>query len=163
MPRPSLNLRSWTRLAVCLALCAAAGVLGSLATTPEILTWYAGLDKPAWTPPNIAFPIAWTLLYLMMAVAWWRLWDRAPASPARSRAIALFLVQLLLNAAWSPLFFGRHAITGGLAVIVLLAVALAALLPAAFRADRASGWLLAPYLAWVCYAAALNAAIAAMN
>lgn len=163
MPQSPLTLRSWTRLGVCIALCAAAGALGSVATTPEIPTWYAGLDKPAWTPPNLAFPIAWTLLYLMMAVAWWRLWDRAPASRARNRAIALFLIQLALNATWSPLFFGHHAINGGLAVIVLLVLALAALLPAAFRADRVSGWLLAPYLAWVCYAASLNAAIAALN
>ncbi|MFS8036113.1 TspO/MBR family protein [Xanthobacter sp. AM11] len=164
LPRPlSPCAVSRLRLLGCLALVALVAVLGSMVTAPAIAGWYQNLAKPAWTPPNAAFPVAWTVLYLLMAVALWRLWDRAPPGPARRRAIALFLAQLLLNAAWSPVFFGLHAIIAGLAVILALVAVLAAAVMAAFRADRIAGALLVPYLAWVCYASTLNAAIAILN
>lgn len=158
-----MQLRTTIRLAACLVLCLGIAAVQGLITRPEIAGWYAGLAKPSWTPPSSLFPIVWTALYIMMAVALWRLWEKAAPSPARHRAIALFLVQLALNAAWSPLFFGAHATRLALINIMLLLVAIALTMLASARVDRAAAWLLAPYLAWVGYAATLNGGIVWMN
>lgn len=161
-PRMGLGV-CLVRLVLCLLLMAVVSGLGAAATYPAIPTWYAGLAKPAWTPPNSVFPIVWTALYALMGVSLWRLWDCAPDTPARRTAIGLFLVQLGLNAAWSPVFFALHAPWLALAIILALIVALIATMRAAFRADDVAGWLLLPYLPWVCYAATLNGAIAVLN
>lgn len=156
-------MKSPGRLVLCLLLCLGVGVLESVVTRPEIATWYAGLAKPSWTPPPFVFPIAWTILYVLMAISLWRLWDRAAPSSARASAIAWFFIQLALNAAWSPVFFGWHATRVALAVIVGLFFAIVMTMIAASRADRPASWLLAPYLAWVAYATTLNAGVVAMN
>ena len=109
------------------------------------------------------FPIAWTILYVLMAVSLWRLWDRAAPSAARRSAITWFLIQLALNAAWSPVFFGWHATRAALVVIVALFFAIVMTMIATSRADKPASWLLAPYLAWVAYATTLNAGVVAMN
>jgi len=158
-----VTLRSVIRLVLCIALCLAVGVLGSVVTRPEIPGWYATLAKPFWTPPPAIFPVAWTTLYLLMAVALWRLWDRVPASPMRMKAIGLFALQLALNAVWSPIFFKWHNPAAALVVIGLLVLVIAMLIARSARLDRIAAWLLAPYLAWVCFATTLNAAVVAMN
>ena len=105
-----MTAKSAGRLGLCLLLCLGVGIVESIATRPEIPVWYAGLAKPWLTPPPVVFPIAWTTLYILMAISLWRLWDRAAApSPARSSAITWFFIQLALNAAWSPVFFGGMA------------------------------------------------------
>lgn len=152
---------SFLRLVIAVTLCLAVGAIGSLATTPKIPTWYVSLAKPGWTPPDAAFPIVWTLLYVLMAVALWRLWQLH--APARRTAIVLWLLQLALNALWSQVFFGMESIGGALVVIILLWIAILATIRACARIDRIAAWLLAPYLLWVSYASALNAAILVMN
>jgi len=152
--------RRWSVLVFWLAVVAAVAFVGSSVTLPKIPTWYAGLAKPWFTPPNAVFGPAWTILYAMMAVAAWRI---GTGSAARMRAATLFGVQLALNAIWSPVFFGMEAPKLGLAVIAALLVALVATLIAFWRIDRLAGLLLVPYLAWICYATALNAAIVALN
>lgn len=154
--------KSLITLAIALAVCFAIAALGAKATAPQIPTWYAGLQKPAWTPPRIAFPIVWPILYFMMAVAVWRLWEAAP-SELRTATLALFAFQLTLNAIWSPIFFSWHSILGGLIVILLLDVALAATVVLAFQVDRIAAVLLLPYIAWSLFATALNARIWTMN
>jgi len=154
---------SFFRLVIAVGLCLGVGAIGSIATTPKIPTWYAALAKPSWTPPDAVFPIAWTTLYVLMAVALWRLWQLHAPSPERRNAILLFIVQLSLNAIWSPVFFGMEAIGLALAVIIVLWIAIAATIIACARIDRIAAWLLAPYLAWVSYATALNAAILSLN
>lgn len=158
-----MQLRTTTRLAACLVLCVGIGAVQGVVTRPQIAGWYGELAKPSWTPPSSVFPVVWTALYIMMAVALWRLWEKATPSPARNRAIALFLMQLVLNAAWSPLFFGAHAVRAALIEIVVLAIAIALTIMASARVDRIAAWLLAPYLAWVAYATTLNAGIVWMN
>jgi tryptophan-rich sensory protein len=155
--------KSIGRLALCLLLCLGVGIVESIATRPEIPVWYAGLAKPWWTPPPVVFPIAWTILYLLMAISLWRLWDSAPPSSARSSAITWFFTQLVLNAAWSPVFFGWHGTRTALVIIIALLLAIVMTILAASRADRPAAWLLAPYLAWVAYATTLNAGVVAMN
>ena len=155
--------RSFLRLIGCLALCLGVAVANGSVTYPEIPTWYASLTKPPWTPPNWVFPLVWSVLYVMMGVSLWLLWDRAADTPGRRTAITLFLLQLGLNAAWSPVFFGLHHTRAALAIILLLAAAIAGTILAAWRTQRVAGWLLAPYLAWVVYAATLNAGIVTLN
>jgi tryptophan-rich sensory protein len=152
--------RRWFALVIWLAVVAAVAFVGSTVTLPKIPAWYAGLAKPWFTPPNAVFGPAWTFLYVTMAVAAWRI-GTGPAE--RTRATVLFVVQLALNAIWSPVFFGLEAPKLGLVVIVALLIALAATLIAFWRVDRVAGLLLAPYLVWICYATALNAAIVALN
>jgi tryptophan-rich sensory protein len=147
----------------CLAVLpvAAAGAIGSLATLPNIPGWYAGLAKPPMTPPNAAFGPAWTLLYVLMAIAFWRVLGRPGAG--RSGTIAVFLGQLALNALWSVAFFGLHNPALALGVIAALLGAIAATMLRFSRVDRAAVWLLAPYLAWVSFAAYLNCGVWWLN
>jgi translocator protein len=154
--------KSIVRLALCFVLCFVVAALGALATTPKIPTWYAALNKPSFTPPNYVFPIVWNILYAMMAISLWRLWQAA-ASPERNRAIAYFLIQLTANLTWSWIFFGAQSINGGLANIVALDIALIITIFTAWKADRFAAALLLPYLAWIGYATALNAEIARLN
>jgi benzodiazapine receptor len=159
----SMRLKSAVRLVASLLMCLGIGVLEALVTRPEIPTWYASLNKPSWTPPPVVFPIAWTALYILMAVSFWRLWETEPRSAARSKAMVWFLVQLALNAAWSPVFFGWHDTKTALVIIVALLIAIGATVVSASRVDRAAAWLLTPYLAWVAYATTINAGVVAMN
>lgn len=124
--------------------------------------WYASLQKPSWNPPGWVFGPVWTALYTMMAVAAWLVWKRGGFS-AQRRARALFCAQLILNAAWTPLFFGLQQPGLAFAEIVVLWLAIAATLVAFHRVSRAAAWLLAPYLAWVSFAAALNFTLWRLN
>lgn len=150
------------RLIACFALCFAVAGLGALATTPKIATWYAALNKPSFTPPNYVFPIAWNILYALMAVSLWRLWQ-ASESGTRNRAITLFLLQLAVNLAWSWIFFGAESIRGGLATILALDLLVIWTIYAAWQVDRIAAALLLPYLLWIGYATALNAGIVRLN
>lgn len=156
-------LRSIGRLLLCLLLCVGIGALAGVVTMPEMQDWYAGLAQPSWTPPRDVFPVVWTILYVLMAFALWRLWDRTAPSPARRQALIFFAIQLVLNAVWSPIFFGAHGIQTALAVIVVLVVAIIGTIFTSAHVDRLAAWLLVPYLIWVAYATTLNAGIVAMN
>lgn len=159
----SMESKSVVRLATSLVMCLGIGIFESLVTKPEIPTWYATLSKPSWTPPSLVFPIAWTTLYILMAISFWRLWETEPVSAGRSKAMVWFLVQLALNASWSPVFFALHDTKTALVIIVALLIAIGATIAAASRVDRTAAWLLAPYLAWVTYATTINAAVVALN
>lgn len=159
--------RSWTALLAFLAAALAVGQLGGLVTAPAVREWYPTLDLPSWRPPDAAFPIVWTILYIAMAYAAWLVWQAAEMSgrgwEAAWLALSLYGIQLALNLAWSYLFFGlRSPGLGLLDVFPLAAVILAALI--AFKEhSRLAAWLMAPYLAWVCFAAVLNFEIWARN
>lgn len=140
---------------------AAAGV-GSAATFSSVATWYPTLVKPAWTPPSWLFGPVWTLLYLAMAVAGWRCWRMASGSVATG-VLRIYGVQLLLNALWSVLFFGLRRPDWALAEIALFWVVLVVALGRFWRLDRTAGLLWLAYVAWVSFAAALNAAIWNLN
>jgi benzodiazapine receptor len=134
---------------------AAAG--GGAATGRSVATWYPELRKPSWTPPSRAFGPVWTVLYAQMAYSAQRV-DRS-SDPARRRALALWWVQLGLNAAWTPIFFGARRPGAAAVVIGALLPAVAATAAASAGVDRRAGLLYAPYLAWSTYAAALNVEI----
>lgn len=123
--------------------------------------WYDGLDKPPWNPPSWLFGPVWTALYASMGVAAWLVWREA--GRAATVAWTLFGVQLALNAAWSPAFFGAEDPGLALAVIVAMWLAIAGTIWAFSRHHRGAAALLSPYLAWVTFATALNAAIWQLN
>jgi tryptophan-rich sensory protein len=124
--------------------------------------WFRTLNKPAWNPPDWVFAPVWMTLYTLMAVAAWRIW-RARGWSAAKVPLALYALQLLLNGIWSPLFFGLHRPDLAFIDIVLLWFAIVATTALFFRHDRAAGWLMLPYLAWVSFASVLNCAIWRMN
>jgi translocator protein len=153
--------RSRTVLGLCgwLVVCFAAASLGAVFMPGE---WYAALRKPAWNPPGWVFGPVWSALYAMMAVAAWLVWKRG-GFVAQRRPLALFLAQLVLNAAWTPLFFGLHRPGLAFAEILLLWLAIVATLAAFRPVSRTAAWLLAPYLAWVSFAAVLNGTLWRLN
>jgi tryptophan-rich sensory protein len=131
----------------------AVGGIGSIVTTPAIPGWYASLTHPAIAPPNWVFAPVWTTLYVMMAVAAWRVWR---ITGLKSSAMLAYAVQLALNLGWSLIFFGLHGVGAALAEIMLLILAIIATMALFARTDRIAWLLMTPYLAWVCFAAALN-------
>jgi tryptophan-rich sensory protein len=152
----------WIALIFWLGLCfAVAGVSGRW-TAGEVVGWYKTLQRPAIAPPNWVFGPVWTLLYALMAVAAWRVSQTVP-SPARNLALALFLVQLALNFGWSLVFFRWHLIGGALAEIAALWVFIGATTLAFARIDMPAAWMMAPYWAWVSFAAVLNAEFWRLN
>ncbi|WP_205620046.1 TspO/MBR family protein [Fundidesulfovibrio putealis] len=124
--------------------------------------WYADLHKPSWNPPAWIFAPVWTSLYVMMAVAVWLVW-REGGWKTQWRALGLFLLQWLLNALWTPLFFGMHRPGLSFIDIILLWLVLAATLRLFWKVRKAAGILLIPYLAWVSFAVALNFTIWWLN
>lgn len=151
--RPLLGLLGWG------LLCFAAASVGGIFGPGE---WYASLRKPAWNPPGWVFGPVWFALYSMMAVAAWRVW-REGGWRRQGGPLGWFLVQLALNAAWSPLFFGLRRPGVAFLEIVLLWVAIAVTLVRFRPVSRAAALLLAPYLAWVSFAAVLNFALWRLN
>ncbi len=121
--------------------------------------WYAGLSKPAWNPPAWLFGPVWTLLYTLMAVAAWLVWKRV----GFAKPLTFYFVQLALNAAWTPIFFGAHALGPALGVIVALWVAILVTWLSFRRVNAAAGWLFVPYLAWVSFATYLNFTLWRLN
>lgn len=156
-------MRKLTGLVVSILVAQLPGLLGWWATATSVQTWYPTLAKPWFTPPNWVFGPAWTTLYTLMGIAAYLIWQRGWERGVVRAALFVYGAQLLLNALWSPVFFGLRAPGPGLIVIVLLWGAIVVTIVWFARVSRAAAWLLAPYLAWVTYATALNAAIWWLN
>lgn len=152
-------MRNGLVLAGFVVLCLAVGALGGWATAQSVAEWYPTLAKPSWTPPPWLFAPVWTVLYILMGVSAWLVWKTGDAKVP----MLLFGAQLLLNLAWSFLFFGARSPGLALIDIAALWIAIAAMIFAyAFR-SRLAAFLMVPYLAWVSFAMALNAAIFMLN
>ncbi|GIG24263.1 TspO/MBR family protein [Cellulomonas denverensis] len=161
-PVSETRRRTWPVLVLLLVINALVAGGGSIASTSGVHGWYADAAKPDWIPPNWVFAPVWTVLYVLMAVAAWWVWRDVPGRAARL-PLVLYGVQLALNAAWTPVFFGAELLGPGLVIILLLEVALVATIVAFHRVHPRAAWLLGPYLAWALYATTLNAAVAALN
>ena len=140
---------------------AAAGI-GSVFTSGSVSEWYPSIEKPSWTPPGWLFGPVWTALYTLMAVAAWVIWRKEGWAGARA-ALVLYGVQLALNAAWSPLFFGLRMPGVAFAELVVLWMAVIATAVAFWKKSPLAGALLVPYVLWTTFAAALNLAIWRLN
>ena len=121
--------------------------------------WYESLDKPPWTPPNLAFPIVWSSLYVLMVIAGWLVWREA----GWSLALLLWLLQLAANALWSALFFGLHRMRLALVDAICMWVLVAAFIVVAWPISNWAAILFVPYLAWLSLAVLLNASILRRN
>lgn len=156
------QFRDLGALVLFVALCLGVGAAGSAFTQTSVDGWYAWLAKPSFNPPNEVFAPVWTTLYVMMAVAAWRVW-RSSDSDTRRGPLMLFALQLLLNLGWSIVFFGLQKIGAAVATIFVLDVGVIVTM-LAFRAiDRIAGLLMVPYLAWVAFASVLNIALWRLN
>ncbi|MFH2063502.1 MAG: TspO/MBR family protein [bacterium] len=140
-----------------------AGAVGSLFTAPSIPTWYAGLVKPALNPPGWIFGPVWTLLYALMGAAAFLVWRRGWSRAETRIALAVFGLQLVLNALWSIVFFGWQQPGWALMEIALLWLSILATILLFRRVSRAAAWLLVPYLLWVSFASYLNYSIWTLN
>lgn len=154
--------RSKIALVGWLALCFVVGGIASIFPAHSIPTWYAGLIKPPLTPPNHIFGPVWTILYALMGIAAWIVWETRP-SPCRRRGLRLFCVQLALNFLWVWIFFDRHQIVTALADIIVLWVAILLTILSFRKMSIIAAWLLVPYLAWVTFASYLNIAFWRLN
>jgi tryptophan-rich sensory protein len=154
--------RQYVGLLVSLVICLGVAQLGSLLTSPEIPNWYAALNKPSWNPPNWVFPVVWTTLYAIMAVAAWLVWKTGGFGHARM-ALTLFGIQLALNVAWSAIFFRMHQPGWAFVEILVLWVLIMATVITFWQVRQAAAWLMIPYLAWVAFAAFLNFTIWRLN
>ncbi len=147
--------------------CELVGLVGAATTVTGDSSWYDTLAKPPFNPPSWLFGPVWTVLYAMMGVAAFLVWREGRGAgadrPDVKRALTLFIVQLVLNGIWTPIFFGAESIVGGAVVIVTLLVVLALTVRAFFGVSRTAGWLLVPYLLWVAFATALNLSIWWLN
>jgi len=158
----SQRLKSALVLIALLAISFGVAALGSIATAGNVDGWYASAEKAPWNPPNWLFGPAWTLLYTLMSVAAWLTWRRGGS-------LKLYVIQLVLNAIWTPVFFGLYPVIGApalwiaLAIIVALDVAVLLTMLSFWRASKLAAWLLVPYWAWVLFATTLNAALAILN
>ena len=148
--------------------CELVGLVGAATTATGGSSWYETLAKPPFNPPGWLFGPVWTALYAMMGVAAFLVWREGrradgAAKADVNRALTLFIVQLVLNGIWTPIFFGAESIVGGAVVIVTLLVVLALTVRAFFGVSRTAGWLLVPYLLWVAFATTLNLSIWWLN
>ena len=151
------------KLLTSIIICEAAGILGSVFTTPAIPGWYAGLKKPSFSPPNWVFGPVWITLYALMGVAAYLIFKEGWEKREVRMAIAVFAVQLVLNSLWSFLFFGLRNPLLGLIDIVLLWLLILVTIWKFYAINKTAGLLLLPYIAWVSLATALNFAILRLN
>jgi len=138
------------------------GVIAGFATVHSIGTWYAGLKKPSFNPPNWLFGPVWTVLYIMMGIALYLIW-KLPASKGRDTSMGCFFFQLLLNFLWSFLFFYFHVIAVALFDIIILWVMIFLTIILFSRLSKTASWLLVPYISWVSFATILNIYIFNLN
>ena len=151
-----------------LVIASAVAALGSIATITQVDGWYADADRVAWSPPNALFGPVWTVLYALMSVAAWLVWREKDRRDVR-RPLTLYVVQLVLNAIWTPVFFGLYPAVGvaalwaAVAIIVALDVLVLLTMLAFWPVRRAAAVLLVPYGAWVLFATTLNVGIAVLQ
>lgn len=140
----------------------AAGAIGSLATTPNIPTWYAGLEKPLLNPPNFVFAPVWSALYLTLGISLFLVWTSKPAR-GKKLAYIVFGVQMFLNMLWSLVFFGLQTPELAIFVILLLLASIAATIVLFYKFSKVAAYLLIPYLLWTCFATYLTFGVAILN
>jgi translocator protein len=149
-------------LAICIALPLIVGSISGIATSGNITTWHATLNKPVFNPPNYLFGPVWTVLYLLMGISLFMIW-RSPSGDARNYALAIFSIQLVLNFAWSFIFFHFKQTGWAFVEIILIWISVLAMIIIFYRINRTAAFLQVPYLLWVSFASVLNGAIWWLN
>lgn len=153
----------WLALLVSIIITEGIAYTASLFTRPQIAGWYATLNKPSFNPPNWLFAPVWTTLYLLIAIAAWLVWQRRNDSTLYANTRNAYVIQLILNFAWSGVFFGLQQTLGGLVVIVFLWLSIAVNILLFGKFSKTAAWLMVPYLLWVSFATVLNLYIYLLN
>jgi len=148
--------KDFPKLLLSVGLCLGAGIIGSFFTVSSIPTWYVTLNKPFFSPPNWVFAPVWTILYILMGISLYLVWRKG-------RVPSVFWIQLILNAAWSVIFFGLKNPTLALIDILALWVSIFLTIKALTKINKLAGNLIIPYLAWVSFASILNLFIVLLN
>ena len=148
--------RNFPKLFLSIGICLGAGVVGSFFTVSSIPTWYAILNKPFFSPPNWVFGPVWTILYILMGISLYLIWQKREIP-------AIFWVQLILNTAWSIIFFGMRNPTLAFIDILILWVSILLTIKVFSKINKLAGRLLIPYLVWVSFATILNLGILILN
>jgi translocator protein len=151
------------KLIASIGSCFLVAFLGSIFTTPSIPTWYAHLNKPFFNPPNWIFAPVWTILFFLMGISLYIVWNKNLKNEKKEQAIKVFVFQLILNLFWSLAFFGLHMPVLALIVIYVLWITIFMMIKSFLKISKASGNLQIPYLAWVTFASFLNLAIVFLN
>jgi tryptophan-rich sensory protein len=149
------------KLTVSILFCQAAGLIGSFFTSPAISTWYKDIEKPGFNPPNWIFAPVWILLFLLMGISLYLVWENGFKN--NKKAILVFSVQLILNILWSLLFFGLQNPLYAFIEIIILWVAILLTIVSFYKSSKIAGLLLLPYIFWVSFAAILNFSIWQLN
>lgn len=156
-------MKSIPKLLTAIVGCELVGILGSVFTVSKIPTWYAALEKPFFAPPNWVFGPVWTVLYALMGTSFYLIWIKGWKKKESRSARKYFLVQLALNAIWTPIFFGLQSPLLALLVIIAMVVATAVTIKKFYTLSPLAAYLLVPYLVWISFATLLNAAIVVLN
>ncbi|MCX8052491.1 MAG: tryptophan-rich sensory protein [Armatimonadetes bacterium] len=150
-------------LVLWIGVCLAAGFIGGLYTESSVSTWYVSLRKPDFNPPNWVFAPVWTTLYTLMGIAAWLVWRKGWKNTSVKTALIVFGVQLVLNTAWSIIFFGLRMPGAAFFELIALWIAIVATIALFFRLSILAGALLVPYILWVSFAAVLNYLVWRLN
>ncbi len=156
-------MKLWGKILISVVVINALGAAGAIFTSGSLKDWYVSLEKPPGVPPNWVFGPVWTMLYAMIGVSLALFWHQVIAGPAKRRALIWFFGQMVLNLAWTPLFFGAHLLGVALVVIVAMLIAIVVTLVLFRRQHKLAGRLLIPYAVWVSYATYLNAGYSVLN
>lgn len=143
--------------------CELVGLVGTPFTISSVSTWYAYLNKPVFSPPNWVFGPVWTILYFMMGVSFYLIWEKGLGRKKVKKGIRYFAIQLILNFSWSGVFFGLHQILSAFLVIVALWIFIFLTIIEFYKVNKTSAYLLLPYIAWVSFASVLNLAVFILN
>lgn len=150
------------RLIISIVIPVAVGAISGYFTVTGLGSWYQGINKPSWNPPNSIFGPVWTSLYILMGIALYLVW-KSGNSELKSRAIILFTVQLILNFFWSIIFFNQHQISWALVEMVLLWIFILLTIFSFASISKTAAWLMVPYISWVSFAMVLNFTIWQLN
>ncbi len=156
-------MKDFSKLVASVVGCELVGILSIPFTISAITTWYVFLNKPFFSPPNWVFGPVWTILYFMMGISAFLIWQRGLGNKKVKRALTYFLIQLFFNFLWSFLFFGLHSPIIGLVDIIALLISIILTIGAFYKISKAAAYLLIPYFLWVSFATLLNIAIVLLN
>jgi benzodiazapine receptor len=155
-------MNKWIKLIICILICQLAGIIGSLFTISSITSWYANLNRPFFTPPDWLFGPVWITLYALMGISLYLVWNEKSKGKIKI-PLAMFSIQLVLNALWSIMFFGFQLIFYGLVEIIIMWIFIALTMLSFYRVSRKAALTLVPYIAWVTIATLLNYFVWVLN
>jgi tryptophan-rich sensory protein len=163
LPKEDLEMKNWLRLVVSIILPLVVGAVAGMFTASEINGWFQTINKPTWQPPNWVFGPVWTVLYVMMGVAFFLIWNKEAPKTTKRLAMTLWIIQLVFNFLWSFIFFKKHQLDWALGEILVLWFFILLTILFFARISKLAAWLMVPYISWVTFASLLTFFIYDLN